>query len=121
MLNPVSRLALATFAWKHRHEILRWGRSLYEQLMRRRDLSPARAARIAALLYAIASDERLRDAPQLRKVTMRDDEVGLDVDERWSELPRLIERVRGVKGVKAVVVNGVTVSGTPRRLRLAGP
>ena len=33
LLNPVSRVALATFAWKHRHEILRWGRSLYEQLI----------------------------------------------------------------------------------------
>ena len=27
------------------------------------------------------------------------DTVNLDVDEKWSELPRLIERVRGVKGV----------------------
>ena len=117
MFNPMSRLALATFAWKHRHEVMRWGRSLYEQLLRRRDLSPARAARIAAVLYAIASDARLRDAPELRRVTMRGDEVDLHVDERWSELPRLIERVRRVKGVRAVVVNGVAVSG--RRLRIA--
>jgi hypothetical protein len=26
VLNPVSRVALATFAWNHRHEVLRWGR-----------------------------------------------------------------------------------------------
>ena len=30
----------------------------------------------------------------------------LEVDERWSELPRLVERVRRVKGVADVHVNG---------------
>ena len=38
------------------------------------------------------------------------DTVDLDVDETWSELPRLIERVHGVKGVAHVTVNGA-----PRR------
>ena len=32
--------------------------------------------------------------------------VDLDVDETWSELPRLIDRVSGVKGVARVTVNG---------------
>jgi hypothetical protein len=29
-LGPVSRMALITFAWNHRHEVFRWGRSLWE-------------------------------------------------------------------------------------------
>ena len=106
LLKPVSRLALMTFAWNHRHEITRWGRSLYDQLIGRTDVSPTRALRTGQLLSAIASDDRLRNARQLRKVTMVGDTVDLDVDERWSELPRLLARVRGVKGVADVHVNG---------------
>ena len=52
----------------------------------RREVSPGRALRTGMLLYAIASDERLRDAKQLRKVTMVDDAVDLQVDARWPEL-----------------------------------
>src|SRR3954470_1596435 len=82
------RTAIAAFLWTHRHEILRWGRSLWEQVVGRSDISPARAARIGRLLFVIAVDDRLRDAKQLRKVSMAGDDVELDVDERWSELPR---------------------------------
>jgi hypothetical protein len=105
LLTPVTRVALATFLWSHRHEILRWGRSLYEQLIRQADVSPARALRTGRLLYVIASDEQLRDAKQLRKVTLTDDVVDLEVDDAWSQLPRLIERVRSVKGIRGVTVN----------------
>jgi hypothetical protein len=107
LLNPVSRVALATFAWNHRHEILRWGRTLYDQLVGRTDVSPARAVRTGKVLLAIASDDRLRNAKQLRKVTMVGDTVDLTVDERWSLLPRLVDRVRSVDGVGVVTVNGL--------------
>lgn len=106
LLNPITRVAVTTFLWSHRHEILRWGRSLYEQLIRQADVSPARALRTGRLLYVIASDDQLRDAKQLRKVTLADDVVGLEVDDTWSLLPRLIERVRSVKGVRGITVNG---------------
>ena len=105
LLNPVGRIALATFAWNHRHEILRWGRSLYDQLIGA-DVSPASAVRTGKLLFAIASDDALRNAKQLRKVTMLGDDVDLEVDERWAHLPRLVERVRSVKGIRQVTING---------------
>jgi len=106
LLNPMSRVALASVAWQHRHEILRWGRSLHEQLIGPRDLSPARALQIGRVLLAVATDDELRNAPQLRQVSLRGDVVDLDVDERWRGLPRLIERVKRVDGVRSVVVNG---------------
>ena len=37
---------------------------------------------------------------------MTGDDVELEVDERWSELPRLLDHVRSVKGVRHVFVNG---------------
>ena len=106
LYKPVSRIALMTFAWNHRHEITRWGRSLYDQFVGAQDVSPTRALRTGQLLFAIASDERLRNARELRKVTLVGDTVDLEVDERWSELPRLLERVHRVKGVADVRVNG---------------
>jgi hypothetical protein len=106
LLRPFSRMALITFAWNHRHEVMRWGRTLYDQLVGRTDVSPARALRTGQLLFAIATDDRLRNAKELRKVTMVDDTVDLTVDERWSLLPHLVDRVRGVKGVSAITING---------------
>jgi hypothetical protein len=113
LLNPAGRVALATFAWKHRHEILRWGRSLFEPLVARRDVAPARAVRIGRVLFAVASDPQLRDAPELRRVTMTGDEIDLEVDGRWRELPRLVDRVGRVKGVRSVVVNGAPWPSRP--------
>jgi hypothetical protein len=107
LLSPVSRVALATFAWNHRHEVLRWGRTLYDQLIGRSDVSPARAVRTGLVLFAIASDADLRNAKQLRRVTMVDDDVDLDVDPSWPHVTKLIERVKAVKGVRSVSVNGV--------------
>ena len=106
LFNPVSRLALASVTWKHRHEILRWGRSLHEQLIAQHDVSPARAILIGRVLLAIATDDTLRNAPQLRQVSLRGDVVDLEVDARWKGLPRLVERVEGVDGVRSVTVNG---------------
>jgi hypothetical protein len=116
LLNPVTRVAVATFLWKHRHEALRWGRSLYEQLIRQADRSPTRALRTGRLLFVIAADEEIRDARQLRKVTMANDVVDLEVDDMWSRLPRLIDRVRLVKGVRGVTVNGRPIDLRTRNL-----
>ena len=56
---------------------------------------------------------------------MVDDDVDLEVDERWPLLPRLIEKVRSVKGVRHVSVNGTTLTAaepsTDGRRRLGGP
>jgi hypothetical protein len=117
LLNPLTRVAVATFLWTHRHEILRWGRSLYEQLIRQTDTSPTRAMRTGRLLYVIASDDQLRDAKQLRKVTLDGDVVNLEVDDYWSQLPRLLDRVRSVKGVRSITVNGRPTTEFPALAR----
>ena len=65
-----------------------------------------RLARVASLLVTIASREELRNAPQLRKVSLHGDRVDLDVDEHWELLPTLIRRVRGVKGIGEIRING---------------
>jgi hypothetical protein len=105
LFNPFTRVAIATFAWNHRHEILRWGRSLYEQVVGRSDLSPANVLRTGRVLVAIASDPRFRDARELRRVSLRDGLIDLDVDDRWRELPRLLDRLHRIDGIDAVTVN----------------
>ena len=114
-LSSVSRVAIMTFVWAHRHEVLRWGRSLYDQLITQRQLGPTKLARIGSLLATIAVRDELRNAPQLRKVSLHGDRVDLDVDERWPLLPTLVDRVSNVKGVREVRINGRAVdppSGT---------
>ena len=105
LFNPLTRAAIATFAWNHRHEILRWGRSLYDQIVGRSDVSPGHALRTGRVLVAINSDPRFRDARELRRVSVRDGIVDLDVDDRWRELPRLLERLHSIDGVDEVTVN----------------
>jgi hypothetical protein len=87
---------------------MRWGRTLYDQVVGRTDVSVPHAVRTGRLLLAIASDDELRNAPQLRKVTMTDGSVDLQVDETWERLPRLLAKVRSVKGVDRVTLNGRT-------------
>src|SRR5262245_41816176 len=121
LLNPVSRVAIMTFVWAHRHEVLRWGRSLYDQLITQRELGPTKLARIGSLLATIAVRDELRNAPQLRKVTLHGDRVDLDVDETWSLLPTLVERVGDVKGVREVRVNGRPTTARSAARRTAIP
>lgn len=115
LLNPASRAALAAWAWNHRHEVLRWGRSLWNEVVGRRDVDPARALRTGRVLLAIASDPELRNAPELRRVTMREDMVDLEVDPTWEALGRLVDRVQRVEGVSRVVVNSGEVIETTAR------
>ena len=82
LLNPITRMAVLTFTWNHRHEILRWGRSLYDQVVGRTDVSPARALRTSATSCSIASDRRLRDA------------VSSSGGSRWSATPSISTSTR---------------------------
>ena len=111
-MNPVARTAVLTFAWNHRHEIYRWGRSLWNELFGRSGLSPARTLRTGQVLLAVAADPRLRNAPELRKVTLHGDVVELDVDARWELLPTLVERIERVKGVERVVLASGPIEAT---------
>ena len=111
LLGPVARAAIISWLWRYRHEFLRWGRSLWNELIGREGrASPTRALRTGHLLMAIAGDDVLRNAPELKRITLQDGVVDLQVKNGWRELPRLLDRVRGVKGVKAVTVNGTEVA-----------
>jgi len=111
LFNPLGRAAIITWGWNYRHEILRWGRSLWNELVSRGGgVDPNRALRTGKVLAAIAGEERLRNAPQLKQVTMNGDVVDLEVESGWTELPRVIDKVRKVKGVTGVTVNGSEVA-----------
>jgi hypothetical protein len=115
VFNPLSRAALITWGWNYRHEILRWGRTLWNELIGRADVDAARTVRAGRVLASIAGEERLRNAPQLKQVTMNGDVVDLRVEPGWSELPRVIDRVRAVKGITGVTVNGNAVATVSAR------
>jgi hypothetical protein len=115
LFNPVARAAIISWAWGYRHEFLRWGRSLWNDLITRKDLDPNRALRTARVLVSIASEERLRNASELKQVTITDGVVDLRVKSGWRDLPLLVDRVRAVKGVQGVTVNGTEVATVSSR------
>ena len=111
LFNPVARAAIISWLWRYRHEFLRWGRSLWMELLGRDDrISPGRALRVGHLLMAIAGDDKLRNAPELKRVGLTGGVVDLQVKTGWRELPRLLDRVRSVKGITGVTVNGTEVA-----------
>lgn len=106
VMNPLGRAAIATWAWNYRHEVLRWGRSLWNEATGRSEVDPGRALRTGRVLMAIATEDRLRNAPQLRQVTIHGDVVDLQVEPGWGDLPQVVDKVSRVKGVAGVTVNG---------------
>jgi len=110
VMNPLGRAAIATWAWNYRHEVLRWGRTLLHELIGRDDVDPGRTLRTGRVLMAIAAEDRLRNAPQLRQVTINGDVVDLQVEPGWRELPHVVDKVSRVKGVTGVTVNGAELT-----------
>lgn len=111
VFNPISRAAIIAWVWGYRHEVLRWGRTLWNELLGREDgVDPARALRTGRLLVAIAYEDELRNAPELKQVTIDGDVVDLKVKPGWRHLPLLVDKVQGVKGIRAVTVNGAEVT-----------
>ena len=111
LFNPLARAAIVSWLWRYRHEFLRWGRSLWMELLGRDDrISATRALRVGHLLMAIAGDDKLRNAPELKRVRLKGGVVDLQVTTGWRELPRLLDRVRSVKGITGVTVNGTEVA-----------
>ncbi len=111
LFNPLARAAIISWLWRYRHEFLRWGRSLWMELLGRDDrISATRALRVGHLLMAIAGDDKLRNAPELKRVGLTGGVVDLQVKTGWRELPRLLDRVRSVKGITGVTVNGTEVA-----------
>ena len=107
LFNPVTRVAIITWAWNHRHEIRRWGRSLWAELTGPEPISPRRLTTIGKVLWAVATDRQLANARQLRSVRLIGDVVELDVDPRWTRTGRLVSRLEAVDGVREVHVRGV--------------
>lgn len=100
--NPINRTAVVVFAWAHRHEIKRWGRSIWTELTRGATIEPKRLATLAKVLWAITSDGELSKSPKLRRVRLDGDTVVVDMDRRWKHAERLVERLEEIEGVAAV-------------------
>jgi hypothetical protein len=107
LLNPVTRVAIITWGWNHRHEIRRWGRSLWAEVTGSTPTSPKRLMTIGKVLWAVATDPQLSNARQLRSIRLVGDIVELDVDPRWKRTGRLVTRLEAVDGVREVHVRGV--------------
>ena len=94
-----TRMALMAFAWNHRTEIQRWGRSIWAELR-----APSRLKTLGTVLWRVSRDPQLTGSRQLRSVSLVGDAVELNVDPMWKHTPRLINELRTVNGVTDVSV-----------------
>jgi hypothetical protein len=103
LTNPFTRTAVLAFAWTHRHEILRWGRSLWAELTRPGRIEPSRLSTIAQVLWKIAGDESLSRSKKLRSVRLDGDVLVLDTARGWRGTPVLVSRLQDVSGIRRIV------------------
>lgn len=103
---------MITWAWNHRHEIQRWGRSLWNELTTTSSFSPSRLRTLVRVLWAGASDPQLRNAKQFRSVRIVGDDVELELDPTWRTAARAVSTLGQTPGVSQVRVRGAAVQPT---------
>jgi hypothetical protein len=102
LANPFTRTALLAFAWSHRHTIMRWGRSLWNELRRPGRIDPRRLTLIGKVLWAITSDERLARSRKLRHVRLDGSTLVIDASPGWTGTARLVDELSGIEGITAI-------------------
>ena len=104
---------MLAFAWAHRHTILRWGRSLWNELRAPRQIDPARLMLIGKVLWAITREEQLAQARQLRLVRLDGTNLVVDATPGWKGTARLVDELGQIDGISAIVdTHGRPLPGT---------
>lgn len=102
LATPFTRTALLAFAWSHRYTIMRWGRSLWNELRRPGRIDPGRLTLIGKVLWAITSDDRLARSRKLRHVRLEGSTLVIDASPGWTGTARLVDELSGIDGITAI-------------------
>ncbi|HEY3485688.1 MAG TPA: hypothetical protein VGK49_09900 [Ilumatobacteraceae bacterium] len=102
-LYPFTRTAVLAFVWAHRHEIMRWGRSLYAEITGPGGVTPSRLSTIAQVLWRVTNKQDLSRSRHLKSVRLDGDTLVLDVDPGWRGTPKLVSELSEVNGVRRIV------------------
>ena len=102
LANPFTRTAMIAFAWAHRHTILRWGRSFWNELRSPRRIDPTRLMLMGKVLWAITSDDRLGKSRQLKNVRLDGSTLVVDASRGWTGSARLVDELGGIDGITAI-------------------
>ncbi|HYN33914.1 MAG TPA: hypothetical protein VES40_14915 [Ilumatobacteraceae bacterium] len=102
LANPFTRMAIIAFVWSHRHSILRWGRSFWNELRTSGRIDPSRLMLMGRVLWAITSDDRLAHSPQLRHVRLDGSTLVVDAKRGWKGSARLVDELGGIAGITAI-------------------
>ena len=103
LARPFTRTAMIAFAWAHRQTILRWGRSLWNELRAPRRIDTARLMLISKVLWAITREEQLAQARQLRVVRLDGTNLVIDATPGWKGTARLVDHLEEINGISAIV------------------
>lgn len=112
-MNPFTRTAIIAFVWTHRRNILRWGRSFWNELKRPGRISPTRLGLIARVLWSITREEQLAQARQLKHVRLDGSVLVIDSTPGWKGTARLVDQLGDIPGITAITdPNGTLLAGT---------
>jgi hypothetical protein len=111
--NPFTRTALIAFTWSQRRTILRWGRSLWNELREPRRIDPTRLMLIGKVLWAITREEQFAQARQLRHVRLDGTTLVVDAAPGWKGTARLVDELSEIEGISVIVdKRGAPLSGS---------
>jgi hypothetical protein len=88
--------------WSHRHTVGLWWRSLRGEIKAGRRVDFGRVRTLLAALYAVSSESRLSNAPQLRTLAVATDTVVAEADGHWHERELLGHILRGIDHINEV-------------------
>jgi len=116
-LLPFSRIGMATWAWKNRTELGRWGRFAARSTTRLADGERPDVAAEARLRLGLSRDKRTRNAPDLHVQVINGIATlsGRATAEVQGAALRVAERTAGVRRVR----NQMERTGPRRRMRRA--
>lgn len=102
LANPFTRTAMIALASSHRHSILRWGRSFWNELRSQRRIDPSRLVLMGRVLWAITSDDRLAKSYQLRQVRLDGSTLVVEAKRGWKGSARLVDQLGDIAGITAI-------------------
>jgi hypothetical protein len=100
--NPFTRTAMIALAWSNRRTIMRWGRSLFDELRSPGRIDPTRLLLIGKVLWAITGDDRLANSRQLKHVRLDGSTLVVDAAPGWKGSARLVDELSGIDGISAI-------------------
>ena len=109
----LARPVVLALLWGRRHTLALWARSVAGEVRRTGGTDVHRLGSLLRALLKVTRDARLANAPELRRLSLRDDVIEVDADAHWDRRGVLTTVLGAVEGVNLVRFTDAPASATP--------